>query len=312
MHKTESLKFRKRELRKKRFLNYISYFKNPFVIIVGLYIGFACISYIGAFYMAIITSLKSLNNFSDDLLGFPRKLMYENYLRAFANLYIMQQTDMGSRRVTFFELLKNSVMISTLPVFFTVFSRALVAYVVAKYQKFRFNKVLHFFVVFVIVFPSAGSLGATISFLKLMGLYDSYFALILGTIGFADSTFLMWYGAWKGIPTEYMEAARIDGAGHWQTYFSVMFPMIRVQFLIFLALNFIDYWNDYSRSLTTMPSYPNLALGLWKFQFSTTNIISWPPVQMAAVVLVALPCIIVFLIVQPHLEGNIKSGGLKG
>ncbi len=302
----------KRESFGRRFMKKMRFLKNPILLYAGLSMLITCVSYIWAFYIAFATSLKTINAFLDDFLGWPEKPVIENYLRAFVNLYIMVQTDMGQQKIPFIELLKNSVLLSTIPVVVTVTSRAMVAYVVTKYKRFKFNKVLHFFVVFVIVFPSAGSLGASINFLKELGFYDSYWALLWGNIGFADGSFLMWAGAWRGVSSEYMEAAKIDGAGHWKIFWSVMFPMIRVQYFIFLALNFITEWGDYNRVLTTMPSYSNLALGLWKFQFSTTNIISWPPVQMAAVILVSIPCIIIFLILEPHLEGNITTGGLKG
>jgi len=172
--------------------------------------------------------------------------------------------------------------------------------------------VMHFIVVFSIVVPTIGSLGASLNFLRVMGYYDNLPLLLLGAFQFADSGMLIWYGVWRGIPGEYMEAARVDGAGHWRTLLTIMLPMVRVPLMILLVLGFIGYWNAYMIPFTQLPSKPTLALSLWYFQSSSDNEINSVPMQMAAAMIVSFPCIVLFLIFQRGMVGNLTAGGLKG
>jgi len=285
--------------------------KNIIILILGLFLAIICLSYLYLLLFGIFSSLKTLNNFSEDMFGFPRRIYYENYIIAFTRLfYPVRLANGGTRRVMFPELIWNTLLFSTLPVIITIMTQEMVAYVCTKY-KFRFNKVLHLMVVFVVVMPAVNSLGQKIIFLKTLGFYDNYWALLYGSIVFADYNFLIWYGTFKSVPTDYIEAARIDGAGHYATMFKIIFPMVRVQFVVLFVLGFITKWNNYMDVLTTMPSFPVLSLALLSFQWDTTTYVGWPTVQLAAAMIVAFPCIILFIVFQPLLVGNLTMGGLK-
>jgi multiple sugar transport system permease protein len=294
-----------------RAKKWLSRFKSPFVIVMFLFLAFECFTFIYALFWGLLTSLKSLNNFSEDMFGFPRNLLFSNYGVIFQRLFVTVRSGAGSRRVGFAELLLNSLLYAVIPTFISVVSHAMVAYAACKYR-FRFNRVLHFIVVFVIVVPVVGSLGAGLVFARLIGLYDNFPMMAYTAISFADTGFLIWYGVFKGISSEYMEAAKVDGAGHWRIMLTVMFPLVRVPFMILLVLGFIGNWNGYMTQLTMMPSMPNLALALWQFQFDTTTIVSWPTMQIGAAMVVALPCLILFLLFQRWMVGNLTMGGLKG
>lgn len=281
------------------------------LIIFGVLLFIICFSYIYMLVFGVSISLKTLNDFADNIFGLPKKIYYQNYLLAFKRLFVTIQTnDGGSQRVYFTKLLINTLLFAIPPLIITNITQMSVAYVCTKYR-FRFNKYMHLIVVFVFVMPAVNSLGQKIVFLRTIGFYDNYWALLYGSIIFADYNFLIWYGTWKGIPTDFIEAARIDGAGHYQTMVRIMFPMVRVQFLVLFVLGFITRWNDYTTVLTTMPSFPVLSYALLSFQWDTTSIASWPTVQIAAAMFVALPCIVLYVCFQPWLTGNLTMGGLK-
>ena len=301
----------KKRLLLKRVKHWFGKFKSPFVIVMSLIIALECFTFIYALYWGLITSLKSLNNFSTDFFGFPEKLMFSNYIVAFRRLYVTIESGAGSRNVMFGELLWNSLSFAVLTTVLSVFSRAAVAYVVCKYR-FAFNKVLHFAVVLSIVVPPMSSLGSTLNLYRTLGIYDNFLPYAYLSIGFADMNFLIWYGVFKGISSEFMEAARIDGAGHWRIMLTVMFPLARVPFMILFVLGFIAGWNGYYPQLTYLPSMPNLALSLWKLQYNTTNEIAWPHMQIAIAMIVAAPCLLLYIIFQRWFVGNLTMGGLKG
>lgn len=295
----------------KRIVEFLKRPRNYFVLSLGIFLAVICISYLWMIYYGIITSLKSLNNFAEDMFGFPRNLVTYNYEVAWTRLfYRVPLAEGGYKKVYFPRLFLNTFLISVPPVIISLLTQCLVAYVCSKYR-FGFNKVLHLLVVFVFVMPSVNALGQKIMFLKAIGFYDNYWALLYGSIIFADYNFLIFYGAWKGIPSDYMEAAKIDGAGHWYIFWKVMFPLIRTQYLVLFFMGFIAKWKDYMQVMTTMPSWPVLSLALLSFQWDTTAIVSWPTVQMAASMIVGLPCILLYIVIQPILVGNLTMGGLK-
>lgn len=286
-------------------------FRNPVTAIGFFLIVIDCALLLYGLFWGIMTSLKSINNFSEDMFGFPRELRFDNYITAYRCFYKNIQTGAGYERIYFPELLRNSILFSTLPVLCDLCSTASVAYVCAKYRM-RFNKVLHFIVLFVIVFPGVSNLGNKIAFFKAIGFYDSYLATCYGEIHFAKYNFLIWYGAFLGISNDYLDAARVDGAGNWRTMLTIAFPLVRIQFAILFLLGFVGRWNSYLATIQFTPSWPTLASALFAFREVTTNAASFPTVQIAACFIVALPSVILYSIMSPYMIGNLTAGGLKG
>ncbi len=303
----EKLPFRKTKFGSKLFYT----ISSPFNLVMCIVLFVFSTSFIIALLWGLLTSFKGISDYNLNMMGFPKKFKFSNYVTAFSKLSYRVQDGAGSRDVMLFELTWNTILYATIPVFVDVFSHAIVGYAMAKYN-FKFNGFINALVVFTMVFPIVNSIGAQITYLKMLGLYDSYAAYVYGKIQCVSMGLLIWRGIFKNIDSAYMEAAMIDGAGHFRTMFSIMFPLARTMFSITLVTNFIAAWNSYEAQLTTMPSMPNLALALFKFQFSTTQAISRIPYQMCAAMLVALPCLIVFICFQKYFIGSLSVGGLKG
>ena len=77
-------------------------------------------------------------------------------------------------------------------------------------------------------------------------------------------------------------------------------------------LQFIAHWNDYQTPMIYWSSRPVLAYGMYMFKFSTEEALSNIPVRIAGGFIMALPIIVIFLLFQKRLLGNITAGGLKG
>ena len=286
-------------------------FRSPLVLISFVLLLVECISLILALYWGAITSLKGHIEFRTNIFGWPKELRTDNFKIAMNNLYKVVLEDGQPRKVMFWELLKNTLLLATFPVLVTNISFMSCAYVVTK-KNFAFNKVVLGLVVFTMVFPGVSSLGNSIYFLRRIGFYDSYWALLWGNINCIDYNFLIWMGAFKGVPNELLDAADLDGADNWTKMTRIAFPLVRVPFAILFVTGFIAQWNNYQMVLTTMPSMPNLSLALVQFRELTTNVVSRPPIQMAAAFIVCIPCTILFLIMEPYMVGNLTAGSLKG
>lgn len=145
---------------------------------------------------------------------------------------------------------------------------------------------------------------------RAMGMLNTYAGIIVPSIFNAFGIFLL-RQYYLSLPRELEEAARIDGAGYWRIYWSVVLPLSRPILASLAILFFLANWNAFLWPLT-VASDQNLwvvQVGIANFrsQYST----SWNYI-MAASTIVALPMLILFVIFQRQIMDSIKTSGLKG
>ena len=90
-------------------------------------------------------------------------------------------------------------------------------------------------------------------------------------LNFLGIYFLVFYSILKSLPKTFTEAAKIDGAHNFTIMLKIIFPLTITTFATILLLNFIAYWNDYQVPLIYLPSYPTIALGLFRMGTSSDN-----------------------------------------
>ena len=113
------------------------------------------------------------------------------------------------------------------------------------------------------------------------------------------------------MPGEILEAARIDGASEWFTFYNVVTPMIKPGIGALAIFTFINSWNDYFLQLIMLGSGSNytISLGIATLQSETSIDLG---ILMAGAALAAIPIIIVFLIFQKYFTQGITMGAVKG
>ncbi len=258
---------------------------------------------------AVISSFKGVSDFSMHPFDLPMVWRFKNYGEAFTDLYVIIQTaNGGSRRVLLLEMFAYSLYYAGVLGFVAEISRAGCAYCCAKFRHLGEMRFLHAFTVALMVISLPGSLAASINLRKALGMYNSIFGETFLSIGFTGAHFLYFYAAFKGVSTGYMEAARIDGAGEYKIFLTIMLPLIRNTFFALYLLIFIQQWNNYEISLVYWPSYPVVAYGLFKFRGNSFSV----PAQLAGCSLVILPTLTLFIIFRKKLIGNLAIGGIKG
>lgn len=260
---------------------------------------------------AIVTSFKSNLDFIRNPFGLPEKWHFENFITVFEKMYISLDMETGSRPVYLPELFMNSFLWSIANAFTTVFSRCVVAYVVAKYN-FKLGHIIYATVIVTMILPIVGALPSSLTIMKATGVYDNFLGLAFIKISFTGSEFLFFYAAFKGISWNYAEAAFIDGAGHARVMFVIMIPLIMPTIFALGLLNFITHWNEWTATLIYIPSLPVAAYALYKFQNNTGNATSGVPFVMISCMWIILPVIILFVAFRNKLMGSITMGGLKG
>ncbi|MBQ8374352.1 MAG: carbohydrate ABC transporter permease [Clostridia bacterium] len=286
-----------------------------FAVISSVILGAISLFYIVLLCWALISSFKSNLDFGYNPIGFPQAESwagwhFENYYVAYRVLTV--GVTYAERTVTVYahEMLLNSVIYSVGCAISAVFWTALVAYCCSRFD-YKICNVLYAVVIVVMMLPIIGALPSEVQMAKTLGLYDSLFGMFIMRAGFVNMNFLVFYGAFKGIPKTYTEAAIIDGCGQWRVFFQIILPLVKSSLLAVGLLQFIMYWNDYSIPMIYLPHHPVLSFGLHQFQESRSQHAT-EPIKLAATFICCAPVLVIFLIFRDKLMSNISFGGLKG
>ena len=260
---------------------------------------------------ALINSVKLSQDFVHNPFGLPREeygIHFENYTEV---LFKFFKAQVGIEYVYIDGLFFNSILYGILAAGLNTIIPMAVAYVVAKYN-FALKNVLYTIVVVTMIMPIIGGLPSMLETLRALNIYDTIFGIISMKFSFIGTYFLVFYGSWKGIDNGYAEAARIDGAGHWRIFLSIMLPLnIATMSGVFL-LQFIANWNDYLTPLVYWPSRPTISYVLYNLKTSNNNGGFMRPHLFAACIMCVIPIFTLFMITKNKIIGNIRIGGLKG
>lgn len=256
---------------------------------------------------ALLSSLKEFSDFRKNLFGLPQTWMFSNYATAFQSLYVPAD----GRNYTLIYLIINSLMYAGLYTVFPVLANIVVAYACAKYKS-KLCEIVKTVVILRMVIPIVGGLASSLTVSKFIGTYDNPLLAAIFQFSPQGAHFLIFLATFQGISNEYMEAARIDGAGHAKIMFSIMLPLARNTIIAVGIMVFIGCWNDWETAMVWFPSYPTLAYGLYRFQFSTGNATASITLQLTACIIAMIPMLIIFMFFKDKLVGNISMGGLKG
>jgi ABC-type glycerol-3-phosphate transport system permease component len=262
-------------------------------------------------YFGLITAVKTPTDFYLNIYGLPKKFASANLGDAFKLIYVRVEDGLGTRKVYLFEMLYNSLIYAGGSAFLLTAVPCVMAYVSQKY-KFRFNRVIYGIVIITMVLPIVGSLPSEYRLASRLGLVDNIFGMFLMKFNFLGIYYLIFHASFKGLSWEYAESAKIDGASHWTIMLRVMLPLVKTIFFTIFILNFITLWNDYQGPLIYLPNYPVAAYGLYSFQHSRDNLANTMPMQMMGCAVLTVPVMLLFLLFQKRLMGNLTMGGLKG
>lgn len=208
-----------------------------------------------------------------------------------------------------FRWLLNTVFMSTMSMLLTCLTAAMAGYALAK-KRFYGRGILFSLIVCAMALPKQVILIPLLREMSALGLYDTIWAVIVPIVGWPFGVFLIKQFA-EGIPTEMVEACRIDGASEWRTFTDVMFPMIKPGVGACAIFTFINSWNDYFMQLIMLMSTKELTISLGIATMQGENSTDFG-LLMAGSALASVPIIIVFLIFQKYFTKGITMGAVKG
>ncbi|WP_425247036.1 carbohydrate ABC transporter permease [Streptomyces sp. NEAU-NA10] len=148
-----------------------------------------------------------------------------------------------------------------------------------------------------------------------MGLTDTPWAVIIPSLVSPFGLYLMWVFATEAIPTELLEAARIDGAGEARTFFTVALPLLAPGIVTVLLFTTVATWNNYFLPLIMLKDsdwYPlTLGLSVWNSQAETIGGDVIFNLVITGSLLTILPLIAAFLLLQKYWQSGLAAGSVK-
>jgi len=193
----------------------------------------------------------------------------------------------------------------------------LAGYGFAKYQ-FRGRRLSFAVLLGAVMVPATALVIPTFILFSQAGLTNTIWAVILPTLLNPFGVYLMFVYARDAVPDELLDAARVDGAGEFRTFFQVALPMLRPAVVTVLLLSIVSSWNNYFLPLAMLSDnrlFPvTVGIGLWQSTASTYGAAGgqslWSIIILGSLVSV-IPLVIAFLALQRYWQGGLAIGSLK-
>lgn len=203
----------------------------------------------------------------------------------------------------------NSIKLAVITTLITLIISSMAAYSFSKLN-YPFKNTLFIVLLSFFLIPTESTLVPRFILINWLGLYDTHEGIILMLAFSIPITFLM-RQFMLGIDTEFIESAKVDGAGHFRIYWQIMLPMVKPILATGGILKFIWTWNDYQNPLIFLSSEELYTIPLGIQAFTSEYGTSYATTMMAAVSAI-VPLMIVFFVLQKQVIDGITIGGVKG
>ena len=203
----------------------------------------------------------------------------------------------------------NTVFMAVMSMILTCITAAMAGYALAK-KRFVGRKLLFTLIVCAMALPKQVILIPLLREMSALNLYNTIWAVIFPIVGWPFGVFLMKQFS-EGIPTEMLEAARIDGASEWKIFSNIMLPLGSNVTITLTIFSFMWRWNDYILPLLVLSDQKKYTIQIAIKNFIGNTGVDWSSI-LAASVLSILPIVILFMILQKYIVGGVSAGGVKG
>ncbi|GAB2895655.1 carbohydrate ABC transporter permease [Paraburkholderia jirisanensis] len=250
------------------------------------------------FLFVVATSLKTPEEtYSSPVWALPQRVFFGNYVAVLEGPY--------------FQYFRNSVFVVGVSVLLIVLVSAMAAYAFAR-LRFSLNKTLFAMIVAGMIVPLHATLVPIYLLTRNLGIYDTPFALLGPYVAMSlpISIFIL-TEFMRQIPRELEEAAQLDGAGPFRTFWRIFFPLSSPGLATVAIYNGIGLWNEFifAYMLTSTPEHRTLPLAIWDFQGQYSSNV---PAMLAVVTLTSLPLIVAYAFGQERVIKGMMAGSLKG
>lgn len=272
--------------------------------IIYIVLGFWSFMVIFPMLWSIMTSFKTDAEIFFSPWALPKVLIFENFARAWV------KARMG-------DYLVNTLIIIIPALFLTLLLSSMASYVLARFE-FKGRTLITYLFLLGMIFPIFLALVPLYFVMQKTGLLDTYLGMILVYVAFSLSfTIFFLTNFFRTLPKELGEAAIIDGASQYDVFFKVYLPLASPGLITMGIFNFLGQWNQYILPNTLMITNTEdvthyvLSQGLYYLQSQQFYQNDWSGL-FAAVTIVMVPTLVVYLLFNDRIEKGMTAGAIKG
>lgn len=269
-------------------------------IVVYLFLSVWALIVLFPFYWMILTSVKSYGSYNAEHVPsfFTLSPTLQNYVDAFTTVPLLGY-------------LLNTLIFTIGTTAIMIVVSTLAAYAFARLE-FRGKNLLFTLFLSLMMIPSELVVIANFVTVTNLDMRNTFAGLILPSVTSVFYIYLLKEN-FEQVPDELYRAAKVDGTSDLKYLWKVMIPICRPTIVTVIILKIIECWNSYvwPRLITDDPSYYLVSNGIQEIRengFGRENI----PAMMAAVVVISVPLIILFLVFRRKIMAGVSRGGLKG
>ena len=252
-------------------------------------------------YMAVIIAFKNPNEMTNDVAGalsLPESWSFSNFAEA------MQVTD-------FWHSLGNSLLITLVTIVLAILIHSIAGYVIGRgMRKIKGFKFIYFYIVSGMFVPFSILMMPLVKQTAQMGIGNRFGVIVLYLVFYMPMNVLLYSGYLKNIPEAMEEAANIDGASTWTTYWRGIFPMMKPMHATVAILTALGTWNDVMTPLVIMSGTGQNTLPLAQLNFQSQFGTNYN-LAFASYILALIPILIFYVICQKQILNGVANGAVK-
>lgn len=271
--------------------NVVSYIGEALMLLL-------CAVFFIPFYYLLVNTFKPAQAASQSPLSLPGKNFTWDLYREALN------------SINFWSSLRNSLIITVVSVTIIILIGSMAAYAIVR-RKNIVTKILFFYFLVGFMVPAQTTLIPLFNLMSFFHLQNSVIGMIVLYTSWCNFALFMYQGFINNVPKDLEEAALIDGASVWKMYWRIAFPLLKPVTTTIIIFDVMWIWNDFMLPYLFISSSNNFTLIMEVYkgvgQFSN----NWT-VMLCTMVIVLIPIVVFYLLMQKHIIAGITSGAVKG
>lgn len=271
---------------------------NPvFRVLIYIFLAFWLVVNLFPLYWMFTFSLKTNPEiYGKNVVGLPQEWHWEFYKTA------MERVDM-------IKLFANSIVVAVITIVITIIVALMATYALTRLP-WRGRKLMNSFFMLGLTIPLHAALVPLYKSIKLVGLFDTMWALIIPYAAFSLAMAILISTGFMGeIPKDLDEAACIDGCGVWGTFIRIIVPLMTPALATIGIYTFLQCWNEFLFASTYTSSFKTIPVGVQQFFGQHTT--DWGVVG-AALVIATFPTLLIYVFLSRKIQESFMAGAIKG
>lgn len=273
--------------------------KTNWPVTILLILG--CVTIFFPLYMAVIIAFKQPSEMTNDIAGalsLPEKWSLYNFQEA------MRVTD-------FWNSFGNSLLITVVTVVLAIIIHGLAGYAIGRSMKnSKFYNFTYLYIVSGMFVPFAILMMPLVKQTAQLGIANRFGVIVLYTVFYMPLNLMLYKGYLTNIPIALEEAARVDGASTWKTYWSIVFPIMKPMHATVAVLTAMSTWNDVMTPLVIMSGTGKNTLPLAQLNFQTQFGTNYN-LAFASYLLALIPILLFYIVCQKQILNGVVNGAVK-